>query len=167
MPPFARRIHQLEAAEFAREGQHCDTRRCREPIAVYAWYHRRQHGEVLGHERLLCASHGEAFATRHHLAIEAAPPASELDLPRPELRIGVYLIGMAARQLALHEDLGWHCDRPRCRRPACYLASRRYRTPTGRLGYAAGFLCTPHARRFATRHGIDFAAVLPPEEGPR
>jgi hypothetical protein len=167
VPPFARRVHPLEAAQFARKGAHCDTRSCREPAAVYAWYLRRAGGRVIGHERFLCAAHGKTFAARHHLDIEPAPAASELGLPRPEPRLGVHLEGMSATLLAEHEIRGWHCDHPRCRQPARYLSSRRYRARTGRYWYLARFLCASHARRFAARHDIDFTAVLPPEGDPR
>jgi hypothetical protein len=164
IPPSARHLHQLEAGKFARQGEHCDTRGCREPIAIYAWYYRRTAGQVLGYERFLCTAHGEAFATRHRLAIEPAPAAEELNLPRLEPRPGAYLHGMTAGQLALHEAEGWHCDWPRCRAAARYLSSRRYVTPAGEFRHEARFLCDPHARTFAARHGIDMAAVLPPED---
>lgn len=164
-PPFIRRIHPLEADELAKEGQQrCDTGRCPEPVALYAWYHRRQSGEVLGHERYLCTAHGEMFAARHHMTVEDAPPASVLNLPRPEPRLGAGLEGMSAQMLADHEVFGWHCDSPRCRQEARYLSSYAYKTPAGRFRRETRFLCDSHARRFAERHGIDFAAVLPPEE---
>lgn len=163
--PFARHVHPLELADLARDGQqHCGTRRCREPIAVYGWYYRRCRGQVLGYERYLCTGHGEAFAARHHLAVEDAPPAAVLNLPRPAPRLGARLEGMSAQMTADHEAFGWHCDRQRCRQEARYLSSHAYRTPAGRFVRDSRFLCVPHARRFAARHGLDFAAVLPPEE---
>ena len=165
LPEFIRQIHPLEAADLADQGfRRCDTGPCREPVALYAWYYRRYQGQVLGHERYLCTAHGEAFAARHHLAIGGAPEASELNLPRPAPRLGAWLAGMSAPMLADHAEFGWHCDRARCRREARYQSSRAYMTPAGRFARVSLFLCDPHARRFAARHGLDFAAVLPPED---
>lgn len=167
-PAFIRRIHPLEEDELTKEGhQHCGRRRCGEAVALYAWYHRRTQGRLTGYERYLCTAHGEAFAARHHMAIEDAPPASELSLPRPGPRLGAYLEGMSAQMLADHEAFGWHCDSPRCRREARYLSSYTYKTPAGRFRRETRFLCDPHARRFAGRHGVDLSAVLAPEEGSR
>ena len=169
LPPFARRLHQLEIDGSARRGEHCDTRGCREPVTIVGWYHRRSGGQVLGFERFLCTAHGEAFAARHHLAIEPAPTEAELaevDLPHldPEPpRPWTYLTGMSAAMLADHEAEGWHCDWPRCRGQAKYFSVRRYQPAGGKFRRVARFLCIPHAERFAARHGIDFAAVLPPE----
>jgi hypothetical protein len=168
LPPFARHIHELEAEQFARAGEHCDTRGCREPIAIFAWYHRRTGGQVLGYERFLCTAHGEAFAARHHLTVEPAPTEAELadaNLPHldPEPQPQTFLYGMSAAMLADHEAGGWHCDWPRCREEARYFSGRHYQPPRGKFRRVARFLCIPHARRFAADHGIDFAAVTPPE----
>jgi hypothetical protein len=76
--PFARRTHPAETAEFTLDGWHCDVRRCREPVSVYAWYYPRRGGRPTGAERFLCTPHGEAFARRQHLEIEPAPAEGEL-----------------------------------------------------------------------------------------
>jgi hypothetical protein len=170
LPPFARRLHQLETAAFTRQGEHCDTRGCREPVAIYAWYYRRSGGQVLGYERALCTAHGEAVAARHHLPVDPAPAEAELaeaDLPHldPEPpRPRTFLYGMSAAMLADHEANAWHCDWPRCRGEARYFSGHHYQPPRGKFRRVARFLCVPHAERFAAGHGIDFAAVDPPEE---
>jgi hypothetical protein len=173
LPPFARRLHQLETDALTRQGEHCGTRGCREPITVVGWYHRRTGGQVLGYERFLCTAHGEAFAARHHLDITPPPTEAELadaDLahldpepPQPQ----TFLYGMSAAMLADHEAEGWTCDWPRCRGEARYFSGRHYQPPRGKFRRVARFLCVPHARRFAAEHGIDFTTVTPPEGGSR
>lgn len=161
--PFARNLHPAEIAELARDGQHCDVRRCREPVTIYGWYHRRTGGQVLGYERFLCNAHGEDFARRHHLTIEPAP--AESDLPDRSLiasRPGAFLFGMSADMFAAHDAARWHCDYPGCRQRARYFSALRY-AAAGRIRHRARFLCDGHAERFAAAHGIDIAAVLPPE----
>lgn len=161
--PFARYLHPAEAAEFAQDGRHCDARRCREPITVYGWYRRRSGGLRLGHERYLCAGHGADFARRHHLEIEPAPAEADVRPHRPADTPWAHLHGMSAEMLRLHQAGGWHCDAPRCREAARYLASYRYRLGSGRMRQEARFLCSRHAESFAARHGIDMGAVTPPE----
>ncbi len=163
---WARRLHPVEVADMAAEGQHCDTRRCREPVTVYAWYRRAEAGspEPLGHERFMCTAHGEAFAARHRLVLEDAPPGAEQHRMAPDSRPGATLASMSAVQIREHEEHGWHCDRQRCQRPARYLAGLTYAVRGApRTRHVAPFLCTPHAERFAARHGLDMATVRPPE----
>jgi hypothetical protein len=141
-------------------GYHCDTRRCREPIAVFALYRRRFEGRLTDYERFMCTAHGDAWAARHRLAIEDPPPGSERHRLDPDPGPGVRLRGMGAAQVREHEEKGWHCDRARCLRPVRYSASLRYRVRGEvRTRSWAGFLCVPHALSFARRHRIDFASV--------
>lgn len=163
---FTRRLHPVEAADMAATGQHCDTRRCREPVTIYAWYHRRVADlpEPLGHERFMCTAHGEAWAARRRLVIEDPPPGSERHRSDPDPGPGVCLSGMSAGQIREHEEMGWHCDHTQCLRPARYSASLRYAVRgEARTRHWAGFVCLPHARSFARRHGIDMATVSRPE----
>ena len=168
--PFVRHLHPVEIAEFTAGGQHCDVRGCHKPVTIYGWYYRLRSGHQLAYERHLCGPHGEAFARRQHADIEPAPAESELRYPHLPPRVtgpGAYLAGMSAGQLAEHDELGWHCDFPRCRERARYLSSLRYLTGSGQTRRRARFVCDGHAARFAARHGINFTAVLPPERSSR
>jgi len=71
--PLTWAIHPDDVARFAAEGKHCETRHCRNPVAVVTWrfWRSASAGRVLLSEHLVCAGHGRAFAARHHLA----PPA--------------------------------------------------------------------------------------------
>jgi hypothetical protein len=167
LEPFARHLHPAEAAQFARQGRHCDVRRCREPIVIYGFYYRRDRslGMPLGHGRELCAEHGEAFAARHHLVLKPAPrladiPREHIEDPRPW---PIRLTGMSAEAIAEHEAYGWTCDAPRCHDPVRYLSGLSYVTRAGQVRRLSRFLCDRHARNFAARHGIDFTAVRAPE----
>ncbi len=74
--PLAWRIHPGDAARFAAEGKHCETRRCREPVAIvtWRWWRSAAAGRVLVTERFACEEHGAAFAARHRIEIEPSPP---------------------------------------------------------------------------------------------
>ena len=161
--PFARYLHPAETAELVQDGRHCDIRRCGEPITVYGWYRRREGDLRLGHERYLCTGHGADFARRHHLQIEAAPADADVPSHRRPDTPWVLLYGMSADMLEAHRAAGWHCDAPRCREGARYLASRRYRLQSGRMRQEGRFLSDRHAENFAARHGVDMGAVTPPE----
>jgi hypothetical protein len=167
LPPFARYLHPLEAAKFARQGRHCDVRRCSEPVVIYGWYYHRDRDlhRLIGHGRELCTSHGEAFAGRHHLVLEPAPRLE--DVPREHIespRAGrASLGGMGAELIAEHDAHGWTCDMPRCQEPARYLSGLNYATRSGQARHLSRFLCDRHALSFAKRQSIDMAAVRPPE----
>jgi len=164
---FARHLHPAEISELAARGQHCDVRRCREPIATYGWYYRfdRHLATKIGHERVLCLGHGEAFAARHRLVLEPAPSLEEVSgAHAPPLVPGrAALMGMSADMIAAHEALGWTCDVPRCHGEARYLSGLNYATQAGPVRHVSRFLCDRHAGTFAVRHGIDMASVRPPE----
>jgi hypothetical protein len=160
--PWARYLHAAEIARFIADGQHCDHPRCREPVAVYAWYYPNALGGQIGSERQLCTEHGVEFARRQGLMIGPAPEESELPEPSPAPHPGAWLYGMSAEQLRLHEEGGWHCDHPRCTRSARYLSSLHY-LRAGRMQHRSRFLCVPHAGSFAVRQVIDMAMVRPPE----
>jgi len=74
--PVAWSIHPADAAEFAADGLHCETRRCRNPQAVvtWRWWRSAEVGEVLLTEHLVCLEHGQQFAARHHAEVEPPPP---------------------------------------------------------------------------------------------
>lgn len=76
--PRAWRIYPGDVAAFAAEGKHCETRRCREPVAIVTWRYWRSSAaqRVLLAEHLACVGHGRAFAERHGIEIEAAPDES-------------------------------------------------------------------------------------------
>jgi hypothetical protein len=65
---------------LAAEGRHCETRRCRGPIAMATWRYWRSAaaGRVLVAEHEVCVQHGRAFAERHGIDIEPAPDRPSL-----------------------------------------------------------------------------------------
>ena len=84
--PVCWRIHPADVAEFAAKGKHCETRRCREPIAMATWRYWKSTwaARVLLAEHLVCVQHGRAFAERHGIDIEPAPAEGSLRVrPRP------------------------------------------------------------------------------------
>jgi hypothetical protein len=78
--PLAWRVHSADAAQFAAEGQHCQVRRCRNPVAVVTWRYFRSTaaGRVLVAEHFVCVEHGQEFADRHHVEIEPSPAVPSL-----------------------------------------------------------------------------------------
>jgi hypothetical protein len=73
--PVTWRIHGADAARFAAAGRHCETRRCRELIAVvtWRWFRSTRDARVLLAEHEVCVQHGQEFADRHHISIERPP----------------------------------------------------------------------------------------------
>jgi hypothetical protein len=80
--PIAWTLHPVDAAWFAARGQHCQTRRCRELVAVvtWRWWRSAEAGRVLQAEHFVCTEHGQEFADRHGTEIE--PPPDEPSHPR-------------------------------------------------------------------------------------
>ena len=78
--PVCWRLHPDDVTRLAAEGQHCETRRCRNPIAIVTWRYWRSTaaGRVLLAEHAVCVQHGRAFAERHGIEIE--PPPAERSL---------------------------------------------------------------------------------------
>ena len=73
--PRCWRIHPIDVARFAAEGKHCNTRKCREPIAMatWRWWRSTAAGRVLLAEHMTCVDHGRAFAERHGIDIDPEP----------------------------------------------------------------------------------------------
>ena len=73
--PVCWRIHADDAARFAAEKKHCETRKCREPVAMVTWRWWRSTADmrVLLAEHLVCVQHGREFAGRHGIEIEPSP----------------------------------------------------------------------------------------------
>jgi hypothetical protein len=73
--PVAWRAHVADLAWFAAEGKRCETRRCRNPVAVvtWRWFRSAAAGRVLVVEHFACDDHGQGFADRHHIQIEPPP----------------------------------------------------------------------------------------------
>jgi hypothetical protein len=76
--PIAWRIHPADIARDTAEGKRCETRRCRNPVAVvtWRWWRSAEAGRVLLTEHLVCDQHGQEFAGRHHIKI-GPPPDGE------------------------------------------------------------------------------------------
>lgn len=153
--PEAWGIHPDEQADIARQGYHCEIRRCREPVTVHTtrWF-RRGEGYAVS-EHFVCSAHGADFSARNHVEIVPAPP-----ILRPEPRLPLaWLQRLDAEAIAAHTAAGWHCDRGPCLEPSAYISSYHYTLSTGRTRISAAFLCDRHAALFAARHGIDLATV--------
>jgi hypothetical protein len=75
--PIAWTIH---PDDVAAEGQHCQARRCHNPVTVVTWRYFRSAaaGRVLVAEHFVCDQHGQEFAQRYHVTIEAAPSRRSL-----------------------------------------------------------------------------------------
>jgi hypothetical protein len=73
--PMVWEIHPDDVVKFAAERKHCETRRCRNPVAIVTWrfWRSAEAGRVLLTEHLACKEHGQAFARRHHITVEPAP----------------------------------------------------------------------------------------------
>jgi len=73
--PIAWRIHPADAAECAARGEHCQGRRCRNPIEIctWRWWRSAEAGRILLVEHFVCAGHGQEFAGRYHVIIEPHP----------------------------------------------------------------------------------------------
>lgn len=68
----ARRLTAEEAAILTGRGEHCDTRRCRQPVAIVTWTFYTWRGHRRVSERFVCEDHGNHFARRHRLEIADA-----------------------------------------------------------------------------------------------
>jgi hypothetical protein len=73
--PVAWQIHPSDVTRFTQEGQHCETRRCRQPaeICTWRWWNSTEAGRILLTEHMVCQQHGQDFADRHHITIDPAP----------------------------------------------------------------------------------------------
>jgi hypothetical protein len=74
--PVCWRIHPDDAARFAADRKHCETRRCRNPIAMVTWryWRSKEARRVLVAEHFVCVQHGREFAERHGIDVEPEPP---------------------------------------------------------------------------------------------
>ena len=147
-PPQAWRIRPSEAARFTADGKHCETRKCREPVAVvtWRWWRSAAAGRVLVSEHQVCERHGAEFAARHRIGVD---PASEV----------------TARHLSDVEMLAFwvehrHCDWPACKIPATWIFTQSY-SVHGDPRSDEDLSCDRHARAFAGR----FHIAITPEPG--
>ena len=172
--PITWTLHPADAAEFAARGEHCQVRRCYRAVAVatWRWWRSSEVARILLTEHFVCTEHGQEFADRHHIQVEAAaerprPSAGRVfpgDLlaefleraeetgPRARLEI------MTAQQIGICAGSGCHCSSPRCLAPVRYLSSLRYTTRGDQEHQRGRFLCEEHAARFAARYGIDLTS---------
>jgi hypothetical protein len=85
--PIAWTLHPADAAESAAKGEHCQARRCRNPVGVvtWRWWRSTEVARILLTEHFVCAGHGQEFAGRHHIEVElpaAAPRANPFKASR-------------------------------------------------------------------------------------
>ena len=148
--PQAWRIRPSEAARFTADGQHCETRRCREPVAIitWRWWRSAAARRVLVSEHQVCERHGAEFAVRYHIGVD---PAGEV----------------TARHLSDVEMLAFwvehrHCDWPACLTAATWIFAESY-SVHGKPRFDQDLSCDRHVRAFADRFHI--AIVPAPDEG--
>lgn len=74
--PVAWTMHPADAAEFAADSHHCETRRCRSPavIVTWRWWRSAEVGRILLAEHFACLEHGRQFTERHRTEVEPPPP---------------------------------------------------------------------------------------------
>ena len=151
--PQAWRIRPSEAARFAAEGKRCETRKCREPVAIvtWRWWRSAAAGRVLVSEHQVCEQHGTEFAARHHIGVD---PAGEVEARR-----------LGDADLAALPPGGRRCEWPGCGITATWIFSERY-TVHGKPKSDEDLSCDRHARAFADRFRITIAP-LPDEGGAR
>jgi hypothetical protein len=148
--PVCWRIHPDDAAQFATQGKHCETRRCRNPIAMvtWRWWRSAAAGRVLVAEHEVCVQHGREFAERHGIEIEPAP---EHEARR-----------LSEQEMAAFAAEGRHCDGPACQdRATCVF--RQHYGRRGRREVLEHLACDGHAPGYARRLHAEIGPA--PEEG--
>jgi hypothetical protein len=85
--PVAWTMPPADTAECSAKGEHCQARRCRNPVAIvtWRWWRSTEVGRVLVAEHFVCVQHGQEFAGRHHIQVEAAPSGRNLALGPPSV----------------------------------------------------------------------------------
>jgi hypothetical protein len=139
--PQAWRIRPSEAARFAADGKHCETRKCREPVAIvtWRWWRSAAAGRFLVSEHLVCEQHGTEFAARHHISVD---PAAEVEARR-----------LGDGDIAALPPGGRRCEWPGCGITAAWVFSSRY-SVHGEPRSDEDLSCDRHAPAFATRFRI-------------
>lgn len=148
--PWARQLHPAEAAEFAAAHKHCETRRCRKPVAVTTWRYWRPAelgGQALVSEHFVCTEHGTGFARRHHIPVDPAP---EVEARR-----------LTAAESAGYAAAGKRCDRLLCQDPPTCVFAQRYAV-RGEPRGAEELFCDHHSAVFARRY---HAKITPAPDG--
>jgi len=142
--PQAWRIRPSEAARLAADGKHCETRKCREPVAIvtWRWWRSAAAGRFLVSEHVVCEAHGTEFAAQHHIGVD---PAGEVEARR-----------LGDADIAALPPGGRRCEWPACGITAAWIFSSRY-TVHGEPRADEDLSCDRHAPAFAARFhiGID------------
>jgi hypothetical protein len=84
--PIAWTLHPADAAELKARGEHCQARRCRNPVAIvtWRWWRSTEVGQVLLAEHFVCLGHGQQFAQYRHIEIEPAAGTRRASRPGGE-----------------------------------------------------------------------------------
>ena len=148
--PQAWRIRPSEAARFAADGKRCETRRCREPVAIvtWRWWRPAAAGRVLVSEHQVCERHGTGFAARHHIGVD---PAAEVEARH-----------LSGAEIAALPPGGRRCEWPACQIAATWVFAQSYQVH-GEPRTDEDLSCNRHARQFADQFHI--AIALEPGEG--
>jgi hypothetical protein len=137
--PWARWLHADELAALKATIRHCETRKCRNPVAIITWRWWRSSelgGKVLVTEHFVCSEHGTGFATRHHIPVD---PAAEVEVRH-----------LGAEEAAALEAEGRHCDWPGCLNAPAWMFSQSFAV-RGEPRAAEDLSCTDHVRQSAAR----------------
>ena len=134
--PWARQLHSDELAALG--AAHCETRRCRNPVAVTTWRYWRSSelgGQVLLAEHFVCREHGADFAARHSIPVD---PAAEVEVRR-----------LSTEEAAQFAAEGRHCHwYGSCPNSVTWIFNQSYAV-RGEPRVAVDLSCDDHARRFA------------------
>jgi hypothetical protein len=148
--PTAWYLHAADTDWHTARCEHCQARRCRNPIEVVSHRHFRSRGHVLLVERFWCRAHGREFAARWGITVEAESERSARYLTASE-------VIAAARA-------GQECEDPACHRPPEITFLEAFMLRGGPASTEHRF-CVEHGRGHAARWRIDIAPA--PEGGPR
>jgi hypothetical protein len=134
--PQAWRIRPSEVTRFTADGKHCETRRCREPVAIvtWRWWRSAAAGRVLVSEHQVCERHGTEFAARHRIGVDPAAEVSDAEI-------------------AALPPGGRHCEWPACRIAATWIFFQRYAVH-GEPRADEDLSCDRHAPAFAGQFHI-------------
>ncbi|HLN66504.1 MAG TPA: hypothetical protein VK280_04445 [Streptosporangiaceae bacterium] len=144
--PQAWRIHPAEAARFAADGKRCETRKCRQPVAIttWRWWRSAAAGRFLVAEHLVCERHGTEFAARHHIGVD---PPGEREARR-----------LSGAETAALAAAGRNCESAGCQNPATCLFTDRY-TVRGEPRTDEDLACDRHVGQLAERFGVSIPPV--------
>jgi hypothetical protein len=150
--PYAWYDHQADTDWFTARGEHCQARRCHNPVEVTSHrYFRLSSPDIRLAEHFWCRRHGREFAARWGITVEAESERSARYLTLDE-----------AARLAVE---GAECKTPACHRPPTCIFTESYML-RGEPDSLERLYCNEHGWLKAVQWRIDIAPA-PAEGGPR